>query len=73
MPGPGWFRSERKPLLPTAGKAVVRTVMTFFLSRALHGLDGVAGVDRALEGVGRDDLDDVGDLHHVEQARRRAA
>ena len=34
---------------------------------ALHGLDGVAGVDRPLEGVGRHHLDDVGDLHHVEQ------
>ena len=34
-----------------------------------HRLDGVAGVDRAIEGVGRDDLDDVGDLRHVEQRR----
>ena len=33
----------------------------------LHGLDGVAGIDRPLEGVGRDHLDDLGDLHHVEQ------
>ena len=33
----------------------------------LHRLDGVAGIDRAPERVGRDHLDDVGDLHHVEQ------
>ena len=33
----------------------------------LHRLDGVAGIDRPLERVGRDDLDDLGDLHHVEQ------
>ena len=33
----------------------------------LHRLDGVAGVDRPLEGVGRDDPGDVGDLHHVEK------
>ena len=32
-----------------------------------HGLHGVAGIDQPLEGVGRDHLDDVGDLHHVEQ------
>ena len=32
-----------------------------------HGGDGVAGIDRALECVGALDLDDVGDLHHVEQ------
>ena len=35
----------------------------------LHGLDRVAGIDRPLEGVGRDDLDDLRDLHHVEQRR----
>ena len=35
----------------------------------LHRLDRVAGIDRPLEGVGRDDLDDLGDLHHVEQGR----
>jgi hypothetical protein len=35
--------------------------------RGLDRLDGVAGVDRPLEGVGRDDLDDFGDLHHVEE------
>ena len=35
----------------------------------LHRLDGVAGIDRPLEGVGRHHLDDVGDLHHVEQRR----
>ena len=33
-------------------------------------LDRVAGVDRPLEGLGADDLGDVGDLHHVEQRRR---
>ena len=35
----------------------------------LHGLDRVAGIDRPLERVGRHHLDDVGDLHHVEQRR----
>ena len=35
----------------------------------LHRLDGVAGIDRPLEGVGRDHLGDVGDLHDVEQRR----
>ena len=34
-----------------------------------HGLDRVAGIDQPLEGVGRDHLGDVGDLHHVEQRR----
>ena len=34
-----------------------------------HGLDRVAGIDRPLEGVRRDHLDDVGDLHDVEQRR----
>ena len=38
------------------------------LGRA-HGLDGVAGIDRALERVRRHDLGDVGNLHHVEQRR----
>ena len=33
----------------------------------LHGLDGVAGIDRPLEGVGGDHLDDLGHLHDVEQ------
>eukprot|EP01022_Parablepharisma_sp_SALTPOND_P004193 TRINITY_DN118_c0_g1_i10.p1 TRINITY_DN118_c0_g1~~TRINITY_DN118_c0_g1_i10.p1 ORF type:complete len:1227 (-),score=392.65 TRINITY_DN118_c0_g1_i10:741-4421(-) len=32
----------------------------------LHGGNGVTGVDRALEGVGRVDLGDVGDLAHVQ-------
>ena len=32
-----------------------------------HGLHRVAGIDQPLEGVGRDHLDDVGDLHDVEQ------
>ncbi|MNR04342.1 hypothetical protein D3C85_1202900 [compost metagenome] len=35
----------------------------------LHGGDGVAGVDRALEGIGRFHADDVGDLGHVELGR----
>ena len=39
------------------------------LSFELHGLHRVAGIDRPLEGVGRDHLDDVGDLHDVEQRR----
>jgi hypothetical protein len=34
---------------------------------ALHGGDGVAGVDRALEGVGADHLHRVADLRHVQQ------
>ena len=34
-----------------------------------HRLHGVAGIDQPLEGVGRDHLDDVGDLHDVEQRR----
>ncbi len=33
----------------------------------LHRLDGIAGIDRALESVRRLDRDDVGDLRHVEQ------
>ena len=32
----------------------------------MNGLDGVAGIDRPLEGIGGDDLGNVGDLHHVE-------
>ena len=32
-----------------------------------HGLDGVAGIDRALERVRRHDLADLGNLHHVEK------
>ena len=48
-------------------KAVVRTVMTFLASVDCTVCDRVAGIDRPLEGVGRDDRDDVGDLHHVEQ------
>ena len=35
----------------------------------LHGLDRVAGIDRPLERIGRNHLDDFGDLHHVEQRR----
>ncbi len=34
-----------------------------------HGLHRVAGIDQPLEGIGRDHLDDVGDLHDVEQGR----
>ena len=41
--------------------------MTFFGSSELHGLNGVAGIDRALESVGRDDFADLGNLHHVEE------
>jgi hypothetical protein len=40
---------------------------------ALHGGHRVAGVDRALEGVGVDDLGGVADLRHVEQAATRGA
>jgi hypothetical protein len=40
-------------------KPVVRTVMTLTLVGALHRGDRVAGVDRALEGVGAIDLGDV--------------
>ena len=36
---------------------------------ALHGLDGIAGINRPLEGVGRHHLDDVGNLHDIEQRR----
>ena len=35
----------------------------------LHGRERVAGVDRAHEGVGRLDRDDLGDLRHVEECR----
>jgi hypothetical protein len=34
-----------------------------------HGLHGIAGIDQPLEGIGGDHLDDVRDLHHVEQRR----
>ena len=40
---------------------------------ALHGGDGVAGVDRALEGVGAVDLGDVADLRRRRAWRPRAA
>jgi hypothetical protein len=36
-------------------------------SARLHGGDGVTGVDRALEGVGAFDRDDLGDLVNVQQ------
>jgi hypothetical protein len=52
---------------------VVRTVMHLGGVGALHGGDGVAGVDRALEGVGADHLGDVADLRHVQQAATRGA
>ena len=39
---------------------------------ALHGGDGVARVDRALKGVGADDLGHVAQLRDVEQAPRAA-
>jgi hypothetical protein len=32
-----------------------------------HGLDRIAGIDQALERVGRDHFNDVGDLHDIEQ------
>ena len=35
----------------------------------LDRLDRVAGIDRTLERVGRDDLDDLRNLHHVEECR----
>ena len=38
----------------------------FLARRRLHGLDGVAGIDRALEGVGADDFQDFGNLRHVQ-------
>ena len=41
-----------EPPSPAAANAAVRTVMTFFGVRRLHRLDGVAGIDRPLEGVG---------------------
>ena len=55
--------------VPAAGKPAVRTVSTFFASVACTVCSGVAGIDRPLEGVGRDDLDHLGDLHHVEERR----
>ena len=44
-------------------------MITFLASRRLHRLDGVAGVDRPLERVGRDHLGDFRHLRHVEQRR----
>ena len=35
--------------------------------RGLHGGDGVAGIDRPLEGIGTDHLDDLGDLLDIQQ------
>ena len=49
--------------------AAVRTVMTFLGLGRFDGLDRVAGIDRPLEGVRRNHLGDVGDLHDVEQRR----
>ncbi len=57
---------------PAAGlNAVVRTVMTFLPATRLHGLDRVAGIDRPLESVGADHLQNFGDLRDV-QLRRHA-
>ena len=42
-------------------------MITFLASPRLHRLDGIAGIDRPLEGVGRDDLGDLRDLSDVEQ------
>ena len=47
----------------------MRTVMTLIFSFERTCLQRVAGIDQPLERVGRDHLDDVGDLHHVEQRR----
>ena len=44
-------------------------VTTLILSAGLHGRHGVAGIDRPHEGVGRDDLDGLGDLADIEQRR----
>ena len=57
-----------------ASKPVVRTVTTLTLvaSMLCTSSNGVAGVDRPLEGVGRDHLGGVADLCHVELARPRA-
>ena len=55
------------PPSPAAGKVEVRTVMTLICVLRLHRLHRVAGIDQALESVGRDHFDDVGNLHHVEQ------
>jgi hypothetical protein len=43
--------------------------MTLVASVALHGGNGVAGVDGALKGVGADDLGDVGELAHIQLGR----
>ena len=45
-------RSARRRPRAAAGKAVVRTVMTFLLVGDCTVCDRVAGIDRALEGVG---------------------
>ncbi|MGY4298765.1 hypothetical protein ACVWXN_006860 [Bradyrhizobium sp. i1.4.4] len=55
------------PPAAAAAKVEVRTVMTLLGVLRLHRLDGVAGIDRTLIGVGRDHLGDLRDLHHVEQ------
>ena len=47
----------------------MRTVATTFGIGRLDRLDRVARVDRPLERLRADDLDDVGDLHHVEERR----
>jgi hypothetical protein len=50
------FSTRREPVASAALNAAVRTVMTFLLFGDLHGLNRVAGIDRPLEGIGRDDL-----------------
>jgi hypothetical protein len=53
------------PVAAAGSKPVVRTVITLS-RRALHDGNRVAGVDRALEGVGAVDLGDVADLADVQ-------
>jgi hypothetical protein len=48
-------------------KAVPRTVMTSLASEDFDGRDRVAGIDRAGEGLGAFDRQNVRDLHHIEQ------
>ena len=47
----------------------MRTVTTIFGSVELDGLDRVAGIDRPLEGLWANNLDDVRNLHHVDERR----
>ena len=55
------------PLVAAFSNAVPRTVMTSLASDDLDRRDGVAGIDRAGEGIGALDREDVADLHDVEQ------